>query len=108
MSLALYLTDAAARDLDELYAGAYESGGQAGATSFLDQIEVVLAGLGDGKLPAAPLPLLDRLGQVAARQHLSDGLRVVFRRSAERVVVVLIAPVRRSFQSLLARRVLDG
>ena len=56
MSLNVYLTDAAARDLDELYAGAYERGGRTRATSILDRIEVIMRSLAEGALAAAPVP----------------------------------------------------
>lgn len=109
MSSTVHLTDAAARDLDELYAGAYERGGAPEATSILDRIEDIIRDLKEGTARSATLPLLDPLGAVGARQHVSgDQLRVVFRRDGERVAVVLIAPANRSFQSLLERRVLDG
>lgn len=109
MSATVHLTDAAARDLDELYAGAYERGGAQEATSILDRIEVMIRALAEGTARATTLPLLDRLGAVPVRQHVSrDGLRVVFRRDGERLAVVLIAPANRSFQSLLERRVLEG
>lgn len=109
MSLAVYLTDAAARDLDELYAGAYERGGRSEATSILDRIEVVLRSLAEGQLPTSSLPLLERLGATGVRQHVSDdGMRFVFQREGDRVALVSIARADRSFQSLLQRRVLDG
>ena len=109
MSLSVYLTDAASRDLDELYAGAYERGGRSRATSILDRIEVITRSLVEGALSVAPLPLLAQFGKTDVRQHVSDdGMRVVFRRDGERVAVVLIARADRSFQSLLQRRVLDG
>ena len=108
MSQAVHLTDAAARDLDELYAGAYERGGDLRATAFLDRIEDLLGKLANGELRSSTPPLLEALGKVAVRQHVADGLRVLFRPYEQRIAVVLIAPVQRSFQSLLERRVLDG
>lgn len=109
MSRKVLLTDGAARDLDEWYAAAYARGGPSEATNILDRIQVVLEGLAGTELDDEPLPELRQLGVVDERQQVTaDGLRVVYRVSDERVVVVSIAPVKRSFQSLLERRLLDA
>ena len=103
------LTDGAARDLDEWYAAAYARGGAAVATQVLDRIEVVLDSLAEGSLREESLPELRPLGKLAERQVVTEGgLRVVFRHDAERVLILMIAPVRRSFQALLERRLLDA
>lgn len=103
------LTDAAARDLDELYAAAFARGGPTEATQILDRIQVLVDGLAEETLTEAPLPELSELGILSARQHVTaDGLRVVYRPSEESVTVVLLAPLGRSFQSLLERRLLDA
>ncbi|MBX3139889.1 MAG: type II toxin-antitoxin system RelE/ParE family toxin [Trueperaceae bacterium] len=105
----MMLTDGAARDLDEWYAAAYARGGATEATRILDRIEVVMRTLAEGTTREETVPELRQLGRRAERQVVTDeGLRVVFRPSAERVLVVLLAPVRRSFQALLERRLLDG
>lgn len=102
------LTDGAARDLDEWYAAAYARGGAGEATKVLDRVEEVLEALAQRAL-REPLPELRRLGRLTERQVVTDGgLRVVFRPTEDRVLVVLIAPVKRSFQALLERRLLDG
>jgi len=109
VSREVLLTDGAARDLDEGYAAAYARGGSVGATAFLDGIQVVLTALGDGGVDDEPLPELGQLGMVDERQVVTDGgLKVVYRITGERVIVVLIAPVKRSFQALLERRLLDA
>ncbi|HLU82557.1 MAG TPA: type II toxin-antitoxin system RelE/ParE family toxin [Trueperaceae bacterium] len=103
------LTDGAARDLDEWYAAAYARGGAAEATQILDRIEVVLDSLAKGSLREESLPELRPLGKLAERQVVTDGgLRVVFRAGDERVLILMIAPVKRSFQALLERRLLDA
>ncbi len=103
------LTDGAARDLDEWYAAGYARGGPAEATRTLDLVEVVLQGLSAGEARDEPLPELRELGMLEARQVVTDdGLRVVFREREGRLVVVLLAPAARSFQSLLQRRLLDA
>lgn len=103
------LTDAAARDLDELYAAAFARGGSTEATQILDRIQVLMDGLAEETVTEAPLPELSELGILSARQHVTaEGLRVVYRASEESVTVVLLAPLGRSFQSLLERRLLDA
>ena len=121
MSRKVLLTDDAARDLEVWYATAHVSDGDEMATYMLDRIQDVMQSLAvepgvislaSSTTPAIrhePIPELRQLGLLAERQHVTDdGLRVVFRESDERVVVVLIAPVGRTFQSLLERRLLDG
>jgi len=103
------LTDGAARDLDEWYAAAYARGGASEATQILDRIEVVLGSLAEGSVREEPLPELRPLGKLAERQVVTDdGLRVVFRSGDEQVLILMIAPVKRSFQALLERRLLDA
>lgn len=103
------LTDGAARDLDEWYAAAYARGGFAEANRILDRIEVLFDALADGSARGEALPELRQIGRQSERQVVSaDGLRVVFRPGTQRVLVVLIAPLRRSFQALLQRRLLDA
>ena len=109
MSREVLLTDGAARDLDEGYAAAYARAGSSGATAFLDGIQVVLLSLAEDDLVDEPLPELRHLGIVNERQVVTDdGLKVVYRVTDVRVMVVLIAPVKRSFQALLERRLLDA
>ncbi|HEX7039528.1 MAG TPA: type II toxin-antitoxin system RelE/ParE family toxin [Trueperaceae bacterium] len=109
MTRRVLLTDGAARDLDEWYAAAYARGGPAAASRALDLIEQVVGRLAAGDVRDEPLPQLRELGITAERQVVtSDGLRVVYRASGDSVVVVLMAPVARSFQSLLQRRLLDA
>lgn len=109
MSRQVLLTDGAARDLDEWYAAAYARGGPSEATLTLDRIEVVMERLSAGEVRDERIPELQELGITQERQLVTDdGLRVVYRVSGERVVVVLLAPAKRSFQSLLQRRLLDA
>ncbi len=103
------LTDGAARDLDEWYAAAYARGGPVEASRALDLIEEVVGRLAAGDVPHEPLPQLGELGITDERQVVTrDGLRVVYRAAGDDVVVVLMAPAGRSFQSLLLRRLLDA
>jgi toxin ParE1/3/4 len=108
MSVAVLLTDGAARDLDELYAAAYDRGGRVRADLFLDHIQVALTELGGKPGRGAPLPELQRLG-LTDGHHLLDGdLRWVYRVREDAVLIVAIAPRARSWQALLQRRMLDS
>jgi len=102
------LTDGAARDLDELYADAYDRGGSPRADLFLDRIQDVLTRLEATPGLGRPLPELQRLGLADGRQQRDGDLRVLYRLREEVVLVVAIAPVERSWQVLLERRLLDS
>ncbi len=103
------LTDGAARDLDEWYAAAYARGGHLAAARSLERIGSVLEGISSGRLRDESLPELRYLGRHLERQVVTDdGLKIVFRRDADRLLVVLIEPVNRSYQTLLERRLLDA
>ncbi len=108
MSAQVLLTDGAARDLDELYAAAYDRGGGSRADLFLDRIQDVLTSLEATPERGRPLPELKRLGIATGRQQRDDDLRVLYRLHEEAVLVVAIAPVERSWQALLQRRLLDS
>jgi toxin ParE1/3/4 len=108
MSAQVLLTDGAARDLDELYAAAYDRGGSPRADLFLDRIQDVLGHLGEAPDPGRPLPDLQRLGLADGRQLRDADLRLLYRVRPEAVLVVAIAPSQRSWQALLQRRLLDS
>ncbi len=108
MSRSVMLTDGAARDLDELYAAAYDRGGPAEADLFLDRMQGVFGGLADGSAVGVPLVELRRLGLRDALQLRFGPHRLVYRLRENEVRVALIAARARSLQSLLQRRMLDG
>ncbi|MBW6455525.1 MAG: type II toxin-antitoxin system RelE/ParE family toxin [Trueperaceae bacterium] len=108
MSHAVLLTDGAARDLDELYAEAYDRGGVAHADHFLDRIQVCLGRIAEEAPTGGTLPELHRLGLDDARVLRDGDLRFVYRLRIADALVVLIAHERRSLQSLLQRRTLDS
>jgi toxin ParE1/3/4 len=108
MSHAVLLTDGAARDLDELYAEAYDRGGAAAADQFLDRIQVCLERLAEEAPNGRTLPELHRLGLDDGRVLRDDDLRFVYRLRMTDALLVLIAHERRSMQSLLQRRLLDS
>jgi toxin ParE1/3/4 len=108
MSHAVLLTDGAARDLDELYAEAYDRGGAVAADRLLDRIQVCFERLA-AEAPNGPtLPELHRLGLDDGRVLRDDDLRFVYRLRMTDALLVLIAHERRSMQSLLQRRMLDS
>jgi toxin ParE1/3/4 len=102
------LTDGAARDLDELYAAAYDRRGAPGADLFLDRIQDALTRLGIDPDLGRPLPDLQRLGLADGRQLRDADLRLLYRLRTDAVLVVAIAPSERSWQALLQRRLLDS
>lgn len=108
MSRAVLLTDAAARDLDELYAAAYEGGGARSADRFLDRIQVAFERLATSAESGDPLPELREMGLRDDLQLRDEDHRIVYRVRGDEVQIVLIAPWERSLQSLLKRRMLDA
>jgi plasmid stabilization system protein ParE len=108
MTRAVWLADGAARDLDELYAEAYDRGGSAAADRFLDRMQVSFAHLAEGTVVGQRLPELERLGLDDGRVLRDGDLRLVYRLRESDAVVALIARDGRSMQSLLQRRTLDS
>lgn len=108
MARPVLLTDGAARDLDELYAAAYERGGLSQADRILDRIRSGLERIAERPDVGGPPPELRALGMRHAREVRVDGHRIVYRERGEEVHVVLIAAEARSMQSLLQRRMLDA
>jgi len=108
MSHTVLLTDGAARDLDELYADAYDRGGSVMADRFLDRIQGCLERIAAEAPSGQTLPDLRRLGLDDGRVLRDGDLRFVYRLRVADALVVLIAHERRSLQSLLQRRTLDS
>jgi len=108
MSHAVLLTDGAARDLDELFADAYDRGGAGGADRFLDRIQVCIGHLAEEAASGRPLPELRRLGLHDGRVLRDGELRLLYRLRTADALLVAIAREGRSMQSLLQRRTLDS
>ncbi len=104
----MLLTDAAARDLDELYFAAHERHGGGPADRILNQIRSSLGRIAANPDAGAPPPELRALGMRDAREVRSDGHRIVYRLRTDGAHVVTIAAEARSMQSLLQRRMLDA
>lgn len=107
MTREVWLTDGAARDLDELYAAAYDRGGPERADLFLDRIQDLCRRLADEPSPGRPVPELRRLGLADGRVLRDGELRVLYRERENDALLVLVADQARSLQSLLQRRMLD-
>ena len=108
MSRTVWLTDGAARDLDELYAAAYDRGGSPRADLFLDRIQDLLRRIAEEASPGRTVPELRRLGLADGRMLRDGDLRVLYRERESDALLVLVADQARSMQSLLQRRMLDS
>jgi toxin ParE1/3/4 len=103
----VFLTDDAARDLEEIYERIAEHDGPFKAGHVLDRIEQVVDSL--AAFPdrgAHPKELLE-LGIHDYRQTFFKPYRVIYRVVGQRVYVYLIVDGRRDMQVVLARRLLE-
>ncbi len=108
MPFAVFLTNDAARDLDELYEYIFLHDTPQKADYVLDQIEKSFSRL--SKFPergAHPKELL-ALGIREYREVFFKPYRIIYRISDKKVYVLLIADGRRDMQTLLQRRLLDA
>jgi plasmid stabilization system protein ParE len=108
MSLVVFLTDGAARDLDELVADAYDRGGAASVDRLLDRIQLCFERVAEGAATGRRMPELERLGLDDGRVLRDGDLRLVYRLRLSDALLVAVAHERRSMQSLLQRRLLDS
>jgi len=106
MAFRVLLTDAAARDLEDIYDYLAEHDSPASANHVLDQIERVIQSLSEfphrGHYPRELL----LLGIREYRETFFKPYRIIYRVIDEAVYIYLIADGRRDMQSLLARRLL--
>jgi plasmid stabilization system protein ParE len=105
MSTPVWVTDAAARDVDEVVAAAVEQAGVEEADRILTRIQSIFERLGEGGSATAgihPVP-----GHPRARVLYAVGLRVVVTLRGGEMAVVAVAPIGRSTTTLLLRRLLD-
>ena len=108
MALPVFLTNDAARDLDELYDYITPHDAPQKAEYVLGQIERAFSRL--SKLPergAHPKELL-ALGIVEYREIFSKPYRIIYRVVDKNVYVLRIADGRSDMQTLLQRRLLDA
>lgn len=108
MAFSVFVTNDAARDMEEIdrYISTHDSPSK--ADHVLDQIEMALASLTESPNRGAyPRELLE-LGIREYRQIFFKPYRIIYRILGCAVYVLLIADGRRDFQALLQRRLLEG
>ena len=106
MSFQVFLTDDAARDLEDLYdyIALHEVPGK--ADYVLNQIEKAFFSLSENPGRGAYLKELLSIGLREYREIFIKPYRIVYRIIAENVYVMVIADGRRDMQTLLQRRLL--
>jgi len=108
MPFAVFLTNDAARDLDEIYDYIARHDAPQKADYVLDQIEKTFSRLSASpERGASPKELLS-LGIREYREVFFKPYRIIYRVMDKNVYVLLIVDGRRDMQSLLQRRLLDA
>ena len=108
MAFAVFLTEGAARDLEDIYEYIALHDGAGKADHLLSRIEKVFAGLVDTpERGAFPHELLE-LGIREFRELRFKPYRIIYRVLNNRVYVLLVADGRRDMQSLLLRRLIES
>jgi toxin ParE1/3/4 len=108
MSFAVYLTDDAARDLEDLYNYIALQDVPGKAAQVLDEIEKALNSLSENPQRGAFPKELLALGLREYREIFFKPYRIIYRIMAKRVTVFVIADGRRDMQTLLQRRLLQA
>ena len=107
MPFAVYLTNNAARDLEDIYDYISEHDTPLKAACVLDKIEEAFSRLSEtSQRGAFPKELLE-LGIKEYRQVFFKPYRAIYRVMEEAVYIVLIADGRRDMAALLQRRLLE-
>ena len=108
MAFAVFLTDDAAHDLEELYdyIAGHDAPGKADAV--LDRIETAFLRLKESPERGAYPKELVALGIRQYREVFFKPYRIIYRVLGKRVYVLLIVDGRRDMQTLLQRRLLEG
>lgn len=108
MTYAVFLTDDAARDLEELYDYIADHDAPQKADHVLDRIEEVFASLADNPQRGVVPKELRLLGLREYREVFFKPYRIIYRIMDARVYVMLIADGRRDMQTLLQKRLLQA
>jgi toxin ParE1/3/4 len=108
MSFQLFLTDDAARDLEDLYDYIVEHDVQGKADYVLNQIEKAFISLSENPGRGAYPKELLAVGLREYREIFFKPYRIIYRVIAENVYVMVIADGRRDMQTLLQRRLLQA
>ena len=108
MSFAVFLTDDAARDLEELfgYIALHDAPGK--ADHVLSQIEKAFSRLSEFPERGVYLKELSAIGVREYREIFFKPYRIIYRIIGKNVYVLLITDGRRDMQSLMQRRLLDA
>lgn len=107
MSLPVFLTDDAARDLEDLYDYIALQDVPGKADHVLEEIEKALNRLSENPQRGAYPKELLAIGLREYREVFFKPYRIIYRIMAERVTVFVIADGRRDMQTLLQRRLLQ-
>lgn len=108
MPYTVYLTEAAARDLEEIYGYIALHDAPGRADRVLTRMDKVFAGLAHAPERGAFPHELQGLGIREFRELRFKPYRIIYRILGSRVYVLLIADGRRDMQSLLQRRLLEA
>lgn len=108
MTFQVFLTDDAARDLEELYDYIELHDAPEKAGYVLDQIEKALLNLSENPQRGAYPKELLAVGLREYREIFFKPYRIIYRVMAEHVYVMVIADGRRDMQALLQRRLLQA
>ncbi|MBI2381248.1 MAG: type II toxin-antitoxin system RelE/ParE family toxin [Gammaproteobacteria bacterium] len=108
MAYEVLLTDAAARDLDELYDYIARHDSQERAGYVLEQIETAVMALAELPERGTHPKELQSLGSREYREVFFKPYRILYRIAGTKVFVYLVADGRRDMQALLSRRLLNG
>ena len=108
MPFKIYLTDDAARDLEELYDYVYAHDLPGRADYVLGQIDKVFSRLSENPQRGAYPKELLSIGVREYREVFFKPYRIIYNVKAENVYVLLIADGRRDMQTLLQRRLLQA
>lgn len=106
MSFQVFLTDDAARDLEELYDYIESHDAPAKAVYVLDQIEKAFSSLSENPGRGTYPKELLAVGVREYREIFFKPYRILYRVMAEKVYLMVIADGRRDMQALLQRRLL--
>ncbi len=108
MPFAVFLTNGAARDLDEIYDYIALHDTPQNADYVLGQIETAFSRLSKSPERGAHPKELRALGILEYREIFFKPYRIIYRVMDKNVYVLLIADGRRDMQTLLQRRLLDA
>ena len=108
MAFAVYLTESAARDLEDIYEYVARHDSARKAEALLTKVAKVLASLADSPERGSHSRELAALGIQEYRQIPLKPYRIIYRIAGKQVYVMLIADGRRDMQSLLERRLLES